>query len=650
MAFCTHCGKEIPQNTKFCPYCGTPMGNIPTGPVYGNSQAPAGPSYMNGPAQVPPVAPFPGAPVSSAPTPAPKKKSKAGLIVLLSLLGVVLLGGAIIAGILYGKSQDGTPSASEDVEESESKAGKDPRKQDSGDKDSSTGKEDSEDESESSGKIEESVKKAPELSSVSMAAEFYIQDKKLELGDVAAVYVDEEGKETPKEAVTEYTLLVDGASYSEEDPLIDSQLTTGDHTLTLSWEREGESYSYEATVHFTVEAEVVLTINPMEGISHLIEATVDTFSNPEWEYSTVIYEKTGYPTQWKGKDMYAEFTYDAGVFEFFAEGTETLGVMNYDGEILQDAMFSGIMGPIWFREDLIGTTVTTPDGHTAWVYFGPHFDEVLVQERPPFGSGTFPMYYFVGETLYFFDGATTITENTIPEMLKGGLVRQYKEKVSDPSSRPAPDAYVYVASDGSLVEQDGYWADYYYVNGYYSAVKDADTWKFAAIDPTTGQPICDYIYDYLSFFTEGYCPVYKDGKYGLINEQGEEVIPCCLDDITTCYQGKVPIIYNGQFSILDLEATLKGGAVITEEAIQKAFQKVEQVDTYEASEKMMVWIAINNLYIRTGPGTDYSHLSYFITPGLYEITEIQQGAGSTLGWGKLANGEGWVAMDFAGIV
>lgn len=57
-------------------------------------------------------------------------------------------------------------------------------------------------------------------------------------------------------------------------------------------------------------------------------------------------------------------------------------------------------------------------------------------------------------------------------------------------------------------------------------------------------------------------------------------------------------------------------------------------------------VTISNLWIRTGPGTNYSKTTY-IKPGIYTITEIQNGTGSKIGWGKLKSGAGWISLDYA---
>ena len=59
-----------------------------------------------------------------------------------------------------------------------------------------------------------------------------------------------------------------------------------------------------------------------------------------------------------------------------------------------------------------------------------------------------------------------------------------------------------------------------------------------------------------------------------------------------------------------------------------------------ASDSFLVRVKIKDLYIRTGPGTNYSNKG-FIKPGVYTIVQT---SGK---WGKLKSGVGWICLDYA---
>lgn len=60
-----------------------------------------------------------------------------------------------------------------------------------------------------------------------------------------------------------------------------------------------------------------------------------------------------------------------------------------------------------------------------------------------------------------------------------------------------------------------------------------------------------------------------------------------------------------------------------------------------------VRVDIQNLNIRTGPGTNYAKTGKVTGKGVFTITKESDGKGSTKGWGKLKSGAGWISLDYA---
>lgn len=60
-----------------------------------------------------------------------------------------------------------------------------------------------------------------------------------------------------------------------------------------------------------------------------------------------------------------------------------------------------------------------------------------------------------------------------------------------------------------------------------------------------------------------------------------------------------------------------------------------------------VRVSVPDLNIRTGPGTNYAATGRFTGAGVFTITAVQSGQGSSNGWGKLKSGAGWIALDYA---
>lgn len=60
----------------------------------------------------------------------------------------------------------------------------------------------------------------------------------------------------------------------------------------------------------------------------------------------------------------------------------------------------------------------------------------------------------------------------------------------------------------------------------------------------------------------------------------------------------------------------------------------------------LVRVTIDDLNIRKGPGTNYDKRGY-TGKGIFTITAVESGKGSTTGWGKLKSGAGWISLDYA---
>lgn len=74
--------------------------------------------------------------------------------------------------------------------------------------------------------------------------------------------------------------------------------------------------------------------------------------------------------------------------------------------------------------------------------------------------------------------------------------------------------------------------------------------------------------------------------------------------------------------------------------------KKSEMEILAKKPYIKVRIDVDNLRIRVGPGRDYDTTGKFTGKGEFLISEVQNGSGSKIGWGKLASGEGWVSLDY----
>lgn len=82
----------------------------------------------------------------------------------------------------------------------------------------------------------------------------------------------------------------------------------------------------------------------------------------------------------------------------------------------------------------------------------------------------------------------------------------------------------------------------------------------------------------------------------------------------------------------DVKAAMNGAAVSQPEP--------PKADT-PPSENYKVKVAIDDLNIRTGPGTSYNVTGKYTGKGIFTITETKGN------WGKLKSGAGWICLDYA---
>lgn len=71
----------------------------------------------------------------------------------------------------------------------------------------------------------------------------------------------------------------------------------------------------------------------------------------------------------------------------------------------------------------------------------------------------------------------------------------------------------------------------------------------------------------------------------------------------------------------------------------------ERLNVKPIDSPIKVRVTIPDLRIRSGPSTEYKNMGY-CPIGVYTITERTSGKGSTLGWGKLKSGKGWISLDY----
>ena len=90
----------------------------------------------------------------------------------------------------------------------------------------------------------------------------------------------------------------------------------------------------------------------------------------------------------------------------------------------------------------------------------------------------------------------------------------------------------------------------------------------AVLNAYTGKLVTGFEYDALGVTTEGFTPVKKGDKWGLVRvSDGEVIIDCILDNISNVYAGKVYVEYEGKKGVLALNTTLGLGIAINADTL-----------------------------------------------------------------------------------
>lgn len=118
----------------------------------------------------------------------------------------------------------------------------------------------------------------------------------------------------------------------------------------------------------------------------------------------------------------------------------------------------------------------------------------------------------------------------------------------------------------------------------------------------------------------------------------------------TDYKKAITIIKNGGYAT-DTNYINKVCSIIEKWKLSK-LDGIQQAATPQetpqaaAGVPFKVRVEIDDLNIRTGAGTGYAKTGEYTGKGIFTITEVKEGKGSTAGWGKLKSGAGWISLDY----
>lgn len=362
----------------------------------------------------------------------------------------------------------------------------------------------------------------------------------------------------------------------------------------------------------TEEPSLIWAIAPDTGVFDTVTKAYP-LSGRQSDWIENVTGPIGYPSQWTDSD------YSPDVFIAEYEDGKTL--FNYEGEELLDEHYGYIQIIPWgrfpndLRNDII--CVTDKEPWDGWSYYdeqGNPLDEndlkilayplnsnyevmdgMVLDQMNGVGASTNPRMIVDGK-IYdsFYFKVYGVPEDVQPtdqyaQSMTLGLPRdQLAQVCADDFETTLGIACI--RNDGSICPTMPYVPHGVMVNGIVAAKNETytdETYQdtlacnfyegiaakgnnLAVMNAYTGERISEFIYDALGFTVEGYTPVHRNGKWGLIrSDDGTVIIDCILDSITSVYQGKVYVQYGDVKGILDLEETLLQGVTIDEEAFME---------------------------------------------------------------------------------
>lgn len=202
-----------------------------------------------------------------------------------------------------------------------------------------------------------------------------------------------------------------------------------------------------------------------------------------------------------------------------------------------------------------------------------------------------------------------------------------------------------------------------YTNGFLTIVQDD---KYAFYDVANGKYITEFLFTNYIPFSEEYAGVCIDGKWGLINKQGDFVTALLWDSISNAYNGTVAVEYSGYIGILDVMRSQQNNADITtincygsenkEEIIARLSQypvtetdselKIKIPDNIAPTEELVkigtVVYTESNVNIRKQPSKSSERVSVMTSPATYDVYDVVEADGFT--WYKIGQDQ-WISNN-----
>ncbi len=165
-----------------------------------------------------------------------------------------------------------------------------------------------------------------------------------------------------------------------------------------------------------------------------------------------------------------------------------------------------------------------------------------------------------------------------------------------------------------------------FANGYY-VIAEGNHATLVNADYATGVAVD---YGNVGFFSDGYAPAMRNGKWGFVDGSGYEVTDFMFDDVSGLHDGNAYVEWNGKYGVLDVAGLLKEGKQINFSSIA------------ESDEKIVgdVSVHVSGLIVHDVPQTGTGTIGTCMNGSKYPVYEIK--ADETYMWYRISD-VAWIA-------
>lgn len=416
------------------------------------------------------------------------------------------------------------------------------------------------------------------------------------------------------------------------------------------------------SVHWVREPDLKL-----DGIYEL-EAT------PYWGIpETTVNERRGYPQEWDDtiKPEYVHYmepyiiagdfystdvpAYTSDAIAVISDGAE--GIYDYSGNekisLCIPQSTSSSTGISYHPGTGFGFNINFPGLYTG--ILNADFTGVIPGNYGGVGGEPGAGYYIMNGQLYHGDNSSPVTDGTpIADAYDHNCLVKILSSGNDPYTATILGYAVYDAQGKKKKELEGLFPVNYYVNGFSAMSTQANEYdrtieqfvnkgQIALYNMNTCEPITDAIYTNAKYFESGFCPVEKDGKWGFIDETGNEVTDFIFDDASSVYEGKAFVGTDGVYGVIDLARTVSDNIPITMDTCYP--NGIPEGKTPEHGEIPFqnigtAQVKVDNLNTRSLPSTDGEKLGIIHMNSNLPVFEISKDDKYT--WYRISD-NAWIA-------